>query len=129
MRKLLSVVLISAMSVACAGNLAKVTVAADTTVVDALLAVKAAKDVPCDAGKIPASSCQAVSAAFVPVWDAYLTVNALVSAEAPIEKVDAAVIELKAAAAKFKDVVGTIQGDYKQILLDLLEQALRRFDR
>lgn len=129
MRKLLVVLLMSATSVACAGNLSNVVVTADTTVVDSLLAVKAAKDVPCDAGQLPASSCQALSAAFVPVWDGYLAVNALIGAEAPIEKVDAAVAEFKAAAAQFKDVVGTIQGDSKQLLLDLLEKALRKFDR
>jgi len=129
MRKILGVVAILALTTACAGRTAQVYVQADTATVNALSAFKAEKDVRCDAGQIPASSCEAVSKAFVPVWDAYLEVNALVTAEAPLPQVEAAVSKFKAAGVAFKDAVGAIQGDYRNLLLDLVEQALRKFDR
>ena len=118
-----------AASIGCAGKAAKVYVAADSAVVDVLLDFKNAKDVRCDAGEIPASSCEAIAKAFVPVWDAYLETNALLTAEAPIVEVDAAVVRYKAVATSLKDVVLEVKGEAKQLLLDLLESAIRRFDR
>lgn len=129
MRTLTALVLTAVLSVGCSANLGKPLVTADTATVNALLDVKAAKDVRCDAGELPASTCKALAAAFVPVWDAYLAANALVTAEVPVEKLDEAITNFKTAATNFRDVVNTIQGNARQILLDLLAKALSRFDR
>jgi len=128
MKKILALVVVSALTVGCAGKVAKFYVEADTATVASLSKFKAEKDVRCDAEQIPASSCQAVAKAFVPVWDAYLAVNKLVTAEAPINEVDAAVVELRAAITDLKDAVASIQGDARKILLDLLEKALLKFE-
>lgn len=129
MKKLIATVLLAASLTACAGRAAQVYVQADSAAVAALSQFKAEKDVRCDAGQIPASSCQALAQAFVPVWDAYLATNALITAEAPLLEVDAAVADYKKAGIGLRDAVANVQGSYRQILLDLLERAIRQFDR
>ncbi len=129
MKKLIVAVALVISTAACAGKASVVYVTADTKTVDVLSAVKNEKDVRCDAGKLPASTCRAVSAAFVPVWDAYLAANGLILAEAPLTEVDAAVSKFKVAVNDLKAVVQSVEGEAKQILLDLIEQALHKFDR
>lgn len=129
MKKVIAVVVLTVTTVACAGRVAQVYVEADSAAVASLSKFKADKDARCDAGQIPASACQAVAQAFVPVWDAYLAVNSLITAEAPIKEVDAAVVKFRQAAADLRDAVNKIEGNARQILLDFIEQALRRFDR
>ncbi len=114
--------------VGCAGKVSRVVVQADTASVNQLLEVKNAKDVRCDAGEIPASSCVALAQAYVPVWDAYLATNAAIQAQKPLNEVDKLIANYKTAAIGFKDAVQNIQGDARQILLDLIEQAIKKFD-
>jgi hypothetical protein len=128
MRKILVIVLVSVLAVSCAGKAAKIYVSADSAAVNSLLRFQSEKNVRCDAGQIPASTCEAVAKAFVPVWEAYLEVNALVSSEAPLPQIDVAIANFKAAGLKFKDALQNVQGNYRDLLLDLLEQALRKFD-
>lgn len=128
-KKLIAIVALAAVTASCAGKAAQIYVTADSATVSTLAEFKAAKDVRCDAGVIPASSCQAVAKAFVPVWDAYLATNALVTAKAPLLEVDKAVVAYKDAAVNLRNVVQDIKGDARQILLDLLEKAIRTFDK
>lgn len=129
MNRLFALITAASLTVGCASGAGKVYVEADTKVVNTLLDFKAAKDVRCDANEIPASTCQAISQAFVPVFDAYITVNSLIAAEAPINEVDAAIAKFRGLAVVFKDVLSKVEGNARQILLDLLEAAIRKFDK
>ena len=129
MKKLI-VALVLAVSVsACAGRVSEVYVSGDSAVAAKLLEFKAQKDSRCDAGSIPASSCVAIAKAFVPFMDSYLAVNKLVSAEAPLEQVDAALAEFRAASTELQDVVRSVQGDARKILQDILVELLNRVPR
>lgn len=129
MKKLVFALALTVGMAACAGNVSRVYVTADTTAVTDLLKFKTEKDSRCDAGTIPASTCTAVSKAFVPVWDSYLTVNKLVTSEAPIKEVDAAVSDLQKAGVDLKDALAQVKGDARKILEDLLAAALQRWSR
>jgi hypothetical protein len=130
MKKLKVMVVASALAitVACGARPAEIYTAADTSTVAALTKFKSDKDARCDAEQLPASTCKAVAAAFVPVWDAYLAANSLITAEAPLVEVDAAIVKFRQAGEGLRDVVSQIQGNQRQILLDLLEAAIRNFD-
>lgn len=129
MKKLFVTVLVATALVSGCASASKFYVKADTAVVADLSKFKAEKDTRCDADQIPASACQAVSKAFVPVWDAYLAVNKLVTSEAPIEQVDAAVADLRKAAVDLQDALKNVQGNARTILEDLLVKALSRYNR
>ena len=129
MKKFLGVVLIATSLVAGCASASKFYVQADTAVVQDLSKFKTAKDTRCDAGEIPASTCQAISKAFVPFWDSYLAVNKLITSEAPLPEVDAAVAELRKAGVDLKDALKAVQGNARKILEDLLVAALNRYNR
>lgn len=125
---LLPLILITTLLAGCASMGGKLTTA-DTKVVTTLLDVKAEKDTRCDAGDFPVSSCQALASAFIPVWDSYLAVNAAILAENPVSAVDELVQNFKKAAQDFKDEVNKLNSEKKQLLLDILEGILSRYDR
>lgn len=122
------ILVVAALLTGCATVGGKLTTA-DTKAVTTLLDVKAEKDARCDAGDFPASNCQALASAFIPVWDAYLAVNAAILAEDPVAAVDGLVQNFKKVAQDFKDEVNKLNSAKKQLLLDILEGILSRYDR
>lgn len=115
------------LSIACGGRAAQIAVTADDTAFARLEQIKLTKDTHCDAGNIPASACVSLAKAFVPVWDGYLAFNRALASGTPIEKADATVASVKAAARTFMDEVNRLQeGEWKRILTDLVASLIAR---